>query len=228
MDLLSMGLRTVLVYFLVFVALKITGKREIGKLSIFDLVISIMIAEIAVVIVDDISRPLIEGILPMAILVLIQLLIAYVSLKSRRIRLWVDGKPSILIRNGKLDREQMKKQKYNLDDLMTQLRERNVISVADVEFAFLETTGKLNVVKKDQFKEEEQTSDPSGTRGSIRYEGLPIPLIMDGKVQEQSLHEIGQNRFWLKSELQARGVQDFKEVFLCTYDHKGRFYIDKI
>lgn len=227
MDIFTMVLRTVLVYFLVFAALKITGKREIGKLSIFDLVISIMIAEIAVVIVDDTSRPLIEGIVPMAILVLIQLLIAYVSLKSRKIRLWIDGKPSMLIRNGKLDREQMKKQKYNLDDLMTQLRERNVINVADVEFAFLETTGKLNVVKKDEFEDDEQASDGAGESGQVGYEGLPIPLIMDGKVQDQNLEEIGQNRFWLKKEMQTRGIQDFKDVFLCTYDHKGRIYINK-
>jgi uncharacterized membrane protein YcaP (DUF421 family) len=240
-DLLSMSLRTLAAYAVVFVAMRIMGKREIGKLSIFDLVISIMIAEIAVIVIENVDEPLAKGVVPIFLLVGIQLLLAWLSLKSRAFRIKMDGQPSVLIRNGKVDREEMRKQRYNLDDLLTQLRERNITNLADVEFALLESTGKLTVVEKAEYEKERRkpsassappsvspasSSAPAGVR-EVRYEGLPIPLIMDGKVQDKNLEEIGQTRFWLKKQLRERGIDDFKDVFICTYDHKGNFYIDK-
>lgn len=221
MELLTISLRTVLIYFVVFFFLRIMGKREIGKLSLFDLVISIMIAEIAVLVIEDTKRPLMHGIVAMALLVAIQLTTAFFSLKSRRLRFWMDGRPSKIIENGKLNWKEMRKQKYNLDDLMFQLRENNVTNLADVEFATLETTGKLTVVQTKDFKGEKTRSS------DYRYEGLPIPLIMDGKVQDENLEKIGKNRFWLKNELQRKGITEFKQVFICTFDHKGQLFIDK-
>ena len=150
MDILTIFLRTVLIYFVVFLMLRIMGKREIGKLSLFDLVISIMIAEIAVFVLEDAKKPLMVWILPMGTLVLIQVVIAYITLKSRTIRVLFDGKPSVLINKGMIDREEMKKHRYNLDDLMLQLRQNKIMNVADVEFAILEPSGKLSVVEKRQ------------------------------------------------------------------------------
>ena len=138
MDLWIILVRTVLIYFTVYIMLRIMGKREIGKLSVFDLVISIVIAEIAVLVIEDVEKPMLEGILPMVILVAIQLMIAFLSLKSHRIRVLIDGKPSIIIEKGKLKRDEMKRQRYNLSDLMLQLRQSNVLDVAEVEFAILE------------------------------------------------------------------------------------------
>ena len=232
LDLVWMSLRTIIVYWFVFIAMRVMGKREIGKLSVFDLVISIMIAEIAVIVIEDLKRPVIEGIVPMFLLVGIQLLLAYISLKSRSFRLKMDGRPSVLIRNGKLDREEMRKQKYTLDDLIIQLRERNITNLSDVEFALLESTGKLTVVEKEKFRgnpdsTQDKTGKGKGGSAGIRYEGLPIPLIMDGKVQDHNLEEIGKTRFWLKNQLQEKGISDFKDVFICTYDHRGNLYVDK-
>lgn len=228
MDLLIIFLRTVMIYIVVFLVMRIMGKREIGKLSIFDLVISIMIAEIAVFVLEDIEKPILEGLVPMATLVFIQIIIAYITLKSRKLRLWFDGNPSILIKNGRLNSEEMKKQKYNLDDLMLQLRQNNITNVADVEFAVLETTGKLTVIQKDREKynapyQENTQNTPTG----VRYEGLPLPLIMDGKVQDENLQKLGKTRFWLKNIIQEQGISDFKNVFFCTIDYKGRIYMDK-
>lgn len=222
MDILALFFRTILVYFIVFLTLRIMGKREIGKLSLFDLVISIMIAEIAVFVLEDMAKPLAEGIVPMVTLVVIQMFIAYVSLKNEKLRRIFEGRPAMVIQNGKLNREVMRRHRYNLDDLLLQLRQNKIVDVADVEFAILEPSGKLTVVEKDA------SSQPAAKQEvKIRYEGLPLPLIMDGKVQDHNLEKLGKTRFWLKSELQDRGVQDFKDVFFCTIDHRGKWFIDK-
>ncbi|PYI53316.1 DUF421 domain-containing protein [Paenibacillus flagellatus] len=230
MELFTIFWRTVLIYFVIFIVIRMMGKREIGKLSVFDLVISIMIAEIAVFIIDDPEMPIVHGILPMITLVFIQIAIALITLKNRTIRLWFDGKPSYLIENGKLNQDEMRKQRYTLDDLIMQLREREVPNLADVEFAVLETSGKLSVIEKEKEKRSGPgSSGPDVSPGvpGFRYEGLPLALIMDGKVQDDSLEKIGKTRFWLKNELQAKGVNDFKDVFFCSIDHRGRLFLDK-
>ena len=248
--------RTILMYGITFITMRIMGKREIGKLSIFDLVISIMIAEIAVVVLEDVNKPLTDGIVPIAVLVAIQVGLAYWGLKSRKVRLLADGKPSIIVSKGKLHRKEMSRLRYNLDDLMQQLRGKDINSLADVEFAILETSGQLTVIPKD-FPESPDDSSRSScssndshgnpdislnqrskmdkdtsTRieipfGKITYVGLPVPLILDGKVQDDNLALIDKTRFWLKSEIQKHGAKDFKEVFLCSIDHKGRLYVDR-
>jgi uncharacterized membrane protein YcaP (DUF421 family) len=245
MELLTLFLRTILTYFIVFIMLRLMGKREIGKLSVFDLVISIMIAEIAVFVIEDTNKPMMEGILPMVTLVGIQILIAFITLKSLWLRQAIDGVPSIIIDNGKIQRDEMKRQRYNLNDLMLQLRQNHVTDVEEVAFAILETTGKLTVVKKEDFHgnhsglhnqphvrnlqweaSEELTEQQTDPR--IRYEGLPLPLIMDGKVLDKNLEKIGRNRFWLKNQIQLKGVKDFKEIFFCTIDHRGRIFVDTL
>ncbi len=225
MEIMPLFFRTVLVYVVVFLTMRMMGKREIGKLSVFDLVIFIIIAEIAVFIIDDLRKPIIHGLVPIATLVLIQIGTAKLSLHSQTAREFIEGTPSYLIKNGKLDRTEMKRQRYNLDDLMVQLRQNRVMNVADVEFAILETSGKLTVVEKPE--EKRQAEAPPDPFDTIRYEGLPLPLIMDGKVQDQNLSKLGKTRFWLKSKIQERGVKEFKEVFFCSVDHRGIMFLDK-
>lgn len=221
-------LRTVLIYFVVLLVMRFMGKREIGKLSIFDLVISVMVAEIAVIVIEDTKVPMLHGIVPMLALMVIQVGLAYVTLKNRKLRLLFDGKPSVIIAKGKLNRKTMAKQRYNLDDMMLQLRENQISAISDVEFAILETSGKLSVIKKEQSNKEQSANENSTTfPPRFRYEILPIPLIMDGKVQEENLAKLEKNRFWLKNELRQQGVTDLKDIFLCTIDHKGKLFIDK-
>ncbi|CAM4131112.1 DUF421 domain-containing protein [Paenibacillus alkaliterrae] len=246
MEFWSLLIRTVIIYFVVFLIMRFMGKREIGKLSVFDLVISIMIAEIAVIVLEDMNRPMWEGILPMVLLLIIQLGSAFMMMKSRKLRLLFDGKPSVIIDKGKLNSEVMRKQRYNLDDLMLQLRENKISTVSDVEFAILETSGKLSVIPKENASCSEEESSDSGEgetaapedmlkRGAgpkiippkFRFEILPIPLIMDGKVQDGNLEKLEKTRFWLKNVLQEEGVTDFKDVFFCTIDHKGKLFVDK-
>ena len=248
-------LRTILMYVVIFVTMRIMGKREIGKLSIFDLVISVMIAEIAVFVLEDVDKPIWEGLAPIAVLVAIQVGLAYIGLKNRSIRLFADGKPSVLVSRGRLHRKEMARLRYNLDDLMQQLRGKDIDSLADVEFAILETSGQLTVIPKDTGNISNSSSNSSSRSSNtssanhsssisfqsekenptvvdipydkITYEGLPIPLILDGKVQDENLELIQKTRFWLKNEIQNYGAKDFKDIFLCSIDHKGRIYIDR-
>ncbi|MDQ8737373.1 DUF421 domain-containing protein [Paenibacillus sp. LHD-38] len=245
MEFWSLLIRTVIIYFVVFLIMRFMGKREIGKLSVFDLVISVMIAEIAVIVIEDTDRALWSGILPMAVLLFIQVVSAFMTMKSRKLRLLFDGKPSVIIDKGKLNSDVMRKQRYNLDDLMLQLRENKISAVSDVEFAILETSGKLSVIPKEssnasenigmEGRESESSEQENRLKqynqskiipSKFRFEILPIPLIMDGKVQDENLEKLEKTRFWLKNVLQEKDVTDFKDVFFCTIDHKGKLFVD--
>lgn len=142
--------RTLFLYFLIVLIFRLMGKREIGELSILDLVVFIMIAEMAVTAIEAPSDPLINTVIPMLILMIIQISLAYLSLKNQKIRHILDGKPTIIINRGKVDEQAMRTQRYNFDDLMTQLRDKNINNVADVEFAILEPTGKLSVIERQK------------------------------------------------------------------------------
>ncbi|WP_258881648.1 DUF421 domain-containing protein [Paenibacillus sp. sptzw28] len=233
MEIWNLLIRTALIYVIVFFIMRFMGKREIGKLSVFDLVISVMIAEIAVIVIEDTKRPIIDGILPMALLMLIQIGMAIVMLKNRRLRLLFEGKPVVLVERGKLNRQEMRKQRYSLDDLMMQLRENQVSSIADVDFAILETSGKLSVIRKDNvhtgaegLQQRSHKSQTDALPERFRFESLPVALIMDGKLLRNNLEKLGKDRFWLNKALRQRGVTDFKQVYLCTVDHRGNLYID--
>lgn len=243
--------RTVIMYIFVFIVMRLMGKREIGKLSIIDLVISFMIAEIAVLEIEQMDGNLMHGLIPMATLLLIQVGTAAISMRSRKLRIFMDGRPKIIIANGKIDADQLRKQRYTLDDLMLQLRENGHSNLNEVDFAILETSGKLSIIAKENdtssevndnknnqaIKQNENTGNKKYERKipqevkkiippGFRYETLPIPLIMDGNVQDNNLNAIKQTRFWLKNIIQEHGAQHFKEVLLCTIDHKNRIYID--
>ena len=232
MELTVIMLRTVFMYLFVFLIIRLMGKREIGKLSVFDMVISIMIAEIAVISIESTERSMWVTIGPIAILVAIQLAISHITLRNRKIRLWFDGQPSVLIRDGKLNWREMRRQRYNLDDLMTQLRENRVPNVGDIELAVLESNGKLSVIPKEGERLATSQAAPSARKKEeappkFRFELLPVALVMDGRVQDDGLEQIGKNRFWLMGELRERGIRSFDQVFYCSIDHKGQLYIDR-
>ncbi len=224
-ELWTVFLRTLFIYFFVLVVMRFMGKREIGKLSLFDLVVSIMIADLAVISIENTEAPLLKGLVPIFTLSAIQVVLSLLSLKSTFIRKIMDGKPSILIRDGKIQEKEMANQRYNIDDLMLQLRENNIANVADVELAILETTGKLTVFPRPE-KRPPTREEMLPEEKIDGFFWLPIPLIVDGKVQKEGLDKIGKTRFWLKNELQKYGYYDFKEIFFASIDHKGKMYID--
>nr|WP_256218267.1 DUF421 domain-containing protein [Bacillus sp. MUM 116] len=191
------------------------GKREIGELSILDLVVFVMIGEMAVISIDNTDEPLFHTALPMALLMLIQILLAIVSLKSKKFRNLVDGQPTIIINRGKIDEVAMRKQRYNFDDLMSQLREKDIRSIGDVEFAILESSGTLSVIEK--VKDQQKKSSKNGD--------ITIPLIMDGQIDEENLQRINKTNLWLRQELKKKGYKDIKKISFCSYEN-GKFFID--
>ncbi len=198
-------------YFAILVIFRLMGKREIGELNVLDLVVFIMIGEMAVVAIENHSEPVVNTLLPMVVLLGIQIMLALFSLRSSRIRKLIDGKPSILINKGKIDEKEMRRQRYNFDDLLMQLRSKDIDNIADVEFAILETSGQLSVVKKSKSK-----NKPAS---------YTEPLIVGGKIQQNNLKKSNKTEAWLRGELQKRGYGDIGRISFCSYQD-GAFYID--
>lgn len=203
------ALRTLIVYVLIILIFRLMGKREIGELGIIDLVVFIMMADISVIAIEKYDESFLRTILPVAILVVIQIVSAFISLKSRKFRRLVDGEPAIIIKNGKINEKQMKKQRYNFDDLLMQLREKQIRNISDVDYAILEPTGKLSVFTKE--KDEA---------------GFTVGLIIDGELQEDKLTALNLTKEWLFKELNKQGYTNIKQISLCDY-HNGKLYIDK-
>ncbi|MCL6573482.1 MAG: DUF421 domain-containing protein [Bacillus sp. (in: Bacteria)] len=206
--------RTLFFYILILVIFRVMGKREIGELSILDLVVFIMIGEMAVVAIEKVHSPLFHTVVPMVLLMLIQITFAIFSLKSKKFRNLIDGQPSIIINKGKIDENAMRKQRYNFDDLMTQLREKNIRSIEDVEFAILESSGSLSVIEKLTNSDEEH-----------RQGDITIPLILDGNIEEENLKRINKTNLWLRQELKKQGYHNVKMISFCSFEN-GKFFID--
>jgi uncharacterized membrane protein YcaP (DUF421 family) len=211
---LTIAVRTILFYALILLIFRVMGKREIGELSILDLVVFVMIGELAVSSIIEITKPWIHTALPMIFLMIIQYALAVVSLKSKRFRDLVDGKPTIIINKGKIDEDAMRKQRYNFDDLLTQLREKDIRSIADVEFAILESSGSLSVIEK--------MNNPNG---EPKEGDITIPLIIDGAIEEENLQRINKTNFWLRQELKKLGYRDVRKISFCSYEN-GKFFVD--
>lgn len=224
MELWTIFLRTIFIYFTVLIVMRLMGKREVGELSILDLIVSFMIADISSMAIET-HRTMMDVLLPIFTLAALQIIMSYLSMKSRKLRGLVDGEPSIIIKDGHIQDSTMKKIRYNLDDLMMQLRQKNIFDVADVEFAILETDGELSIFPK--MGKQPVRQEDLGMHSSSFSFGIPVPLIIDGKVQDDGLAEINQTRFWLKREIQKRGVKDFKDIYFASISSSGDMFIDK-
>lgn len=198
-DLLIVIFRTVFLYVLILVVLRVMGKREVGELSVIDVVVFIIMAEVAAMALESPEQKLFMSIVPILILLVIQLVSSFISLKSKKFRDLVDGDPSVMIRDGKIIEDEMRRQRYNLDDLFQQLREQQIGSIRDVTFAFLEPSGNLSVFTKDE-------TQPV------------LALISDGVVQNRHLNIIGKTEEWLRQELKEHGINKVEHVFYCSFE----------
>lgn len=213
-------LRTILIYFIVLVVVRLMGKREIGQLSPFDFVVAIMIAELAVIPMESPGIPLWHGIIPLLILAFLEIAISYIALHSHRVRSFLDGEPQIIIKNGQILKKEMRKSRYNLDDLMAQLREKGYPNIKDVEFGILETSGELSIIPKSQ----KRPLTPADIDVETGYEGIPIVLIMDGVVIHAGLEKCGLDEAWLAEQLKEKGYR-LCEVFLAILDTQGELSV---
>ena len=201
--------RTVLFYFLVVISYKIMGKREVGELGVFDFIISMLISQLIAICIENYKDPIWFVIVPTLILVLFQIVFAYFSLKSNKFRDVLDGKESVIISNGKLNFSEMKKQKYNLNDLLLQLRDKGIRTIEEVDYAILETNGKLSVFQKQD--------DNNNV--------FPLPLVLDGVIEENNLKFINKTRKWLNNELSKKKI-NLDNIFYAFYKDDEIYVIE--
>jgi len=214
--------RTVFIYFIVLIMIRLMGKREIGQLSPFDFVVAIIIAELAAIPMESVDIPLWRGIVPLLTLGALEVMLSYAALYSHGLRKFMDGAPQVVIQNGRIIREEMRKARYNLDDLLGQLREKGIYAVNDVEYGILEPSGRLSVILKSQ----KRPVTPEDLSISTGYEGLPTVLVMDGVIMKDNLKQAGLSEAWLVEKLLERGVSP-QSVFLATIGTDGRLYVDQ-
>lgn len=212
--------RTIILYALVIIVMRLMGKRQIGQLQPFELAITIMISELAAVPMQNTGIPLINGIIPILTLLLAQLLLSFMALKSNKIENLICGKPVLLIENGKIMVDNLKKELYTLSDLIEQLRLKNCPNLADVEFAILETNGELSVMPKTSKKPPTLTD----LNISSKYEGVALPIILDGQIIKDNLKLLKIDAISLHKMLKEKNIESHENVVFASLDHSGNFY----
>lgn len=201
---ISLIMKTTILYLFIVLVYRIMGKKEIGELSIIDFIVTILIAELAAISIEQIKRSVFTSIVPIAILVVLEILFSYISLKSEKIRNFIDGKPSVIIKNGKVDFSIMTKLRYSLDDLLSQLREKGIKNIEEIDYAVLENSGNLSVFKSKEY---------------------PFPIILDGKIDYDTLKEIGKDKEWINNLIKENSI-NLENIFYAFYT-KNKTYIIK-
>ena len=215
-------IRVIILYILVLITMRLMGKREIGQLQPFELVISIMIADLASVPMADTGIPLTSGIIPILGLLILQSIISYINLKSIRAREIICGKPRILIYRGKIDEKALKKEKFTINELEERLRGDNVFNIGDVEYAILETNGQISVIPKP----DKRNTIPKDFNIIPEYEGIPYDLVIDGKIMENNLKAIGKDYRWLEKEVKKFKMRP-EDALIVTYDGGGQIFCQR-
>ncbi|MBQ7968362.1 MAG: DUF421 domain-containing protein [Clostridia bacterium] len=214
--------KTVIIYFFLLVAVRLMGKRQLGDLELSEFVVTIMLSELAVLPLANKSVSLLHAIGHILILILLEALVSYVSLKNRNIKKLVGGVPSILINKGQIDKKEMAKLRFGLDELMSQLRQKNIYDISDVEYAILEENGQMSVIPKINARG--VTLEDMGI--NKKEKGMAHILIADGEVSEFNLRLTGHSYKWLKGQLKKEKCK-IKDVFLMTIDDSENVQIIK-
>lgn len=188
--------RAIFLYILVLIVMRFMGKREISQLQPFELVISIMIADLSTTPMSDTGIPILYGIIPILGLLMMHILIAIFNLKSIRFREIMCGKPRILMFRGKIDEEALIKENFTINELEERLRINNVFNLEDVEYAILETSGQITVIQKPN----KRTTTPEDFGMEPEYVGISYDLVIDGKVMTENLQKLGKNYKWLEKQ----------------------------
>ena len=212
-------IRVTIIYILVLLVMRLMGKREISQMQPFELVIAIMIADLAAVPMSDTGIPITSGIVPILALLLFQLIISIINLKSITLRKIICGKPRILIYRGRIDEKALKKEKITINELQERLREESIFTIGDVEYAILETSGNLSIIQKPG----KRNTIPEDLGITPEYEGIPYDLIIDGKIMHENLKQIGRDERWLKKEVEKFKIKP-EQALIVTYDGKGQIF----
>ncbi len=210
--------RTAVLVLFAILSMRLMGKRQVGQLQPFELVIAIMIADLATSPMESADVPLWRGLFPMLLAVALHQLLTLISMKSQRLRALLSGTPTVVIRRGKIDEKALEKLCFNLSDLMEELRAGGLLSPSEVGTAIMETGGKLSVFPAAE-RRAVQTGDMNIPTG---YEGIPLTLVADGRIESKNLALCGRDEAWLRKKLRSLGFSEVKDVLLCYCDTDGR------
>ncbi|MDF2503105.1 DUF421 domain-containing protein [Clostridium sp.] len=213
-------IRTIILYILIVVVMRVMGKRQIGELQPFELGITIIISDLASLPMQDTRIPIMHGIIPIITLLFIEILVSILQLKIQTARLIISGKPSILINNGKVDIDVMRSQRLNMNDLLEEIRIKGYYNIEDIEFAILETSGQLSVIPKTELS----NATKEDVNVKSKQDTIPVTLILDGVVNRKNLNIINRDEKWLLSTLRSKNINSYKDVFIALVDSKGKFY----
>lgn len=210
--------RTAILYLLLIVGLRLTGKRQIGELEPIELVLTMLLSDLASVPMQDFGIPLVNGVIPIVTLLAMSMLLSCVSLRNVRFRTLICGKPAIIIRNGKLQQDAMRHNRLTLDELFEELRTQGVTDISDVKYAVLETGGQLSVLLRTTA----QPATPEQMRLDCEDDVfLPTVIINDGRLLRGNLRQTGHDEAWLQAQLSENGVDAPSQVFLLSIDERG-------
>lgn len=206
MDFINVVFRTFVFYIVMNIFYRIIGKREIGELKIIDLVLSMLLVDVFAIGIENYEENIFMTFLPVLLIVVMQIIVSKYSFKYEKVRRFIDGEPSVIINRGKVNFQEMLKQRYNLDDLLMELRSQGIKSIEEVFYAVLEVSGRLSIFTKDDSGE------------------YPLPVILDGKVDEDVLYQIGKNSDWLEELISKEGYI-IKDIFYAFYRNNELFFI---
>ena len=213
--------RTIILYFFIMAGMRLMGKRQIGELEPSELVLTMMISDLAAVPMQDFGIPLLFGLVPILTLLALSLLLSQISLRSIRFRALVCGTPTVLIRQGVLQQSAMRKNRYTLDELLEELREQGFTCVEDVKYAVLENSGQLTVFPWTA------RQPPTAEQLGLDLEDdvtLPAVIINDGRVIRRNLTACGRDENWLRKQLSREKAASPEEIFLLTLDEQGKVF----
>ena len=214
--------RAIILYIVVLIVMRLMGKREIGQLQPFELAISIMIADLAATPMAEEGVPITNGIMPILGLLVMHLIISMLNIKSTKAREIICGKPSMLIFRGKVDEKVLKRERFTINELEERLRDNNIFSIGDVEYAILETSGQVTVIPKPN----KRATTPEDFNMEPKYEGIPYDLVLDGKIMYKNLKAIGKNDIWLKKQVAKFNMKP-EEALIVTLNGRGEIYCQK-
>lgn len=216
-------IRALILYFVIIIALRVLGKRQVGQLEPSELVVTVLISELAAIPMQDIGIPLVSGVIPIITIISVELIISVICMNSVKFRKVLCGKPVVVIENGTILQDEMKKLRFTLDELTENLRLNQVTDISTIQFAILETNGHLSVLKK--------ASDTPPAAKDLEVKPpkleLPIMVINDGRLLRSNMEFLGLDDHWLQTQLKLNGTRSVKDVFLLTAEKGGKIYFVK-
>ena len=211
--------RTILLYLIIMVGIRVMGKRQIGELEPIELVLMLLISDLAAVPMQDFGIPLLNGALPIATLLSLSMLLSFFSMKSIRFRRLVCGNPTTLIKDGVIQQDALRRNRFTLDELLEELRAQSVTDLETVKYAVLETNGQLSVL----LYPDEAPATPKQLGRTVKDDVfIPVVLVNDGRVLKTGLRDKGLDEAWLDRTLRDRGFRSAHEVLLLTIDGAGK------